>query len=189
MIQNIFNRYFSKKSMNLDFLLQYPYWNAVLALVTLIIGIVLIKIVVDIIRSFFSTKGMRKVFRNFGFEPSFGEVIVSFFKYFLYIIVAMAAIAQFGFGILIFELVVVIIIAVVVIIIALSLKDFIANAGAGLYIKRNRIIKEGDIITINGNTGKVKRVDLITTLIIGRGKMIVVPNQKLIDKIIIKKVK
>jgi len=175
--------------MNLDFLLQYPYWNAVLALVTLLIGVVLIKIIVDIIRSFLSTKSMRNFFKDFGFEPSFGEVIVSFLKYFLYIIVAMAAIAQFGFGVLIFELVVVIIIFVVVIIIAMSLKDFIANAGAGIYIKRNRIIKEGDIITINGNEGTVKRVDLITTVIEGGGKSILIPNQKIIDKIIIKKVK
>lgn len=175
--------------MNLDFLFEYPYWNAILALITLVVGVVLIKIFVDIIRSFLSTKSMQNFFKGFGFDPGFGEIIISFLKYFLYIIVAMAAIAQFGFGVLIFELVVAIIIFVVVIIIALSLKDFIANAGAGIYLKRNRIIKEGDLITVNGNKGKVKKVELITTVIEGKGKTIVVPNQKIIDKIIIKKVK
>lgn len=157
-----------------------------MALVVLAAGIILIKILTHVLRTFLKDKNVLTFFKNFGFDENIAEIIVSFFRYFAYAIVALIAIAQFGFMVLIFELIVIIIIFVVVIILAFSLKDFMSNAGAGLYLARNKMIKKGDIIKINGQKGTVTKIDLISITIVDRDKTMIVPNSKIIDRIITK---
>ena len=49
------------------------------------------------------------------------------------------------------------------------------------------LIKEGDIITVQGKEGKIKKITLVETLIETKDEEIYVPNSILMKKEIIKK--
>ena len=61
--------------------------------------------------------------------------------------------------------------------IALALKDSLSNFASGVLILFNRIFKVGDFIEINGQTGTVRRIELMfTTLATADNKRLVIPN-------------
>ena len=61
--------------------------------------------------------------------------------------------------------------------IALALKDSLSNFASGVLILFNRTFKVGDFIEINGQTGTVRRIELMfTTLATADNKRLVIPN-------------
>ena len=64
----------------------------------------------------------------------------------------------------------------------LSLKSSISNLAAGIFIVLFRPFKENDTITICGNTGTVKRIEIMFTYLIGEeDHLIIIPNNKLLQ--------
>lgn len=70
--------------------------------------------------------------------------------------------------------------------VGLALKDSLSNFASGLLILFNRTFKVGDFIEIGGNTGTVKRIELMfTTLATADNKRLVIPNSVVTSSTII----
>ena len=70
--------------------------------------------------------------------------------------------------------------------IALALKDSLSNFASGVLILFNRTFKVGDFIEINGQTGTVRRIELMfTTLATADNKRLVIPNSVITANMIV----
>lgn len=70
--------------------------------------------------------------------------------------------------------------------IALALKDSLSNFASGVLILFNRTFKVGDFIEINGQTGTVRRIELMfTTLATADNKRLVIPNSVITTNMIV----
>lgn len=66
--------------------------------------------------------------------------------------------------------------------VGLALQGTLSNVAAGVMLLILRPYRVGDLININGNVGKVQRLDLFTTQLIDANNVkIVVPNSKVFD--------
>lgn len=67
--------------------------------------------------------------------------------------------------------------------ISLALKDSLGNIAGGILMMIARPFSTGDFITVDGESGKVLKIDLIhTTLITPDNRQVVVPNGQMVNK-------
>ena len=155
--------------------------------IVIAIGIVVTKLVIDFLSKFFKSDETKKMFREMGYEEPMLDLILMGVRYVLYFLTFIAAIAQFGFPTILFDIIIVIIALFVVILMIYSLKDFIPNAAAGIYLARAKSIKKGDTIKVGHYSGKVIDMTLLaTTLKDDNGRLTIIPNANMTKKEIIK---
>jgi len=161
--------------------------QSVLAVLTLIFGLLFARFFTSFLSDLFKTEKLKKFLEKWNInepEIDFGMMIT---RYFLYALTCLLAIAQFTFGMALMQLFAIVFIIVLFLIILYSMREFIPNTAAGLYIKRNDILKEGDKVFVDGFKGEVKTIDLISTTIETEDKRIVIiPNSIVTRRKIIK---
>ena len=80
------------------------------------------------------------------------------------------------------------IMVIIIFSVAISIKDFIPNIIAGIYIHKKKLFKEGDNIKIDNIEGKVQQITLTEIMLITKkGDQVHIPNSILAKKKITKK--
>lgn len=138
--------------------------NIVSALLILIIGLVIMKVVLHIVRKTLEKSTIDEVLYHF---------IIKIAKIALWIILILLIMECFGFK----ASSLLTMLAAAGAAIALALKDSLANVAGGIMILINKPFSQDDYVDINGATGKVKKIDLfVTHLHTYDNKVITIPN-------------
>ena len=136
------------------------------ALVVLIVGIVLVKVVVRIFRK---SLGKTKL------PPILTEFLARFLSALLYVFVLLAFFGALGFSM---DSVVLGLSAIIGLILAFGLQDSFMNMAAGFWIAMIRPFNKGDVISTQGMTGKVSAVGIMSTeLLTPDNTYIALPNK------------
>lgn len=155
--------------------------------VVIAIGLLITKIVTDMISRFLKSPEIKKIISKMGYETPIIEFVVLVVRYVLYFITVIVALAQFGFANFVFDVIIVLIALFIVVLILFGLKDFVPNASAGIYLNIVKSIRKGDLLRIGGYSGKVVDMDLVSiTIQDNSGRLIIIPNSNVIKKDIIK---
>jgi small-conductance mechanosensitive channel len=150
------------------------------------IGVVATKILTDALRAFFHRPEIKKVILDMGYEEPVIDFVLVMLRYVFYFMTFIVALSQFGFATIVFDILIIIIAFFVVVLIVYTLKDFIPNAAAGIYLGRVKSIKKGDIITVGVYHGKIEDFNLMTTTLQDEtGRITIIPNANLTRKEII----
>ena len=136
------------------------------ALLVLIIGIIIVKIVVYVFK-----KSLRKA----KLPAILVEFLARFLSAMLYIFVILAFVGALGFNV---DSVVLGISAAMGIILAFGLQDSIMNMAAGFWIASIRPFNKNDVISTQGMTGKVSAVGIMSTeMLTPDNTYITIPNK------------
>jgi small conductance mechanosensitive channel len=161
--------------------------QSVLAVLTLIFGLLFARFFSSFIADLMKTERLKKFLQRWDIEEPEVDFMAMILRYFLYAFTCLLAIAQFTFGMAFIQLFAVIFIVVLFLIIVYSMREFIPNTAAGLYIKRNKILKTGNSVFIDGFKGQVKDIDLLSTTIETEdGRVVIIPNSIITRRKIIK---
>jgi len=147
------------------------------AVLTLVVGFMLGKFASDFVADMLKSDRVQKLLKPRGYGEIEVDLIASMLKYLIYVLVFLVAIMQFGVGELLVQAIAIIFILVLFLIVAYSLKEFIPNVAAGLYINRNEIFEVGDSVQIDEFTGRVVKRGVLSTIIetVDR-KTVIIPN-------------
>ena len=152
----------------------------------LIIGFLVSKLINDFLTSWLKRKEVKKFVEELGYDEPLLDLIIVSVKYIIYFITFIIAVSQFGIGTFLLNMIILLIALLVVIFIIYSLRDFIPNAAAGIYLTKVKAIKVGDNIKIGVYQGTVKSINLFTTTIVDEeGKVTIIPNSILTKKEIV----
>ncbi|WP_456365472.1 mechanosensitive ion channel family protein [Thermococcus sp.] len=103
------------------------------------------------------------------------EFLTRFFSALLYVAVILLAVRALGIGV---GSVVVGLSAVIGLILGFGMQDTLTNLAAGVWIAALRPFNLGDVVTINGHTGKVRAMGLMgTELLTADNVLITIPNK------------
>lgn len=148
-------------------------WKIVGFFATLIIGIVLIKIILNLFRRVLSKTKMEKVSQKFLYN------IVKFVLYLILILILLNTIGVSLTG-------VIAAISAVVLAIGLALQNNIANLANGIIIVSSHMFKKGDYIIVDGVEGSVEEINfLYTTIMTTDNKRVTIPNTTIINSSVI----
>ena len=138
--------------------------NIVSALLILIIGLIVMKIVLHIVRKTLEKSKIDEVLYHF---------ILKIAKIALWVVLVLLIMECFGFK----ASSLLTVLAAAGAAIALALKDSLANVAGGIMILINKPFSQDDFVDINGATGKVKKIDLfVTHLHTYDNKVVTIPN-------------
>ncbi|MCD6576041.1 MAG: mechanosensitive ion channel [Nanoarchaeota archaeon] len=155
--------------------------------IVIAIGVIVTKMVTDAATDFFKRKDIKKMITKMGYEEPIIELITMVIKYVFYFITFIIALSQFGFAKVVLDAIIILIALFIIIIILFSLKDFVPNAAAGIYLSTFKSIKKGDVLAIGGYMGKVVDINLVSiTLEDETGRLTIIPNSNVVKKEIIK---
>lgn len=134
------------------------------ALFAFIIGYVVIRIVMVVVKRILKRSKMESVAQNF---------LLSLIRFALYLMLVIIVLATLGVEIT----GIIAALASAGLAIGLALQNSLANIASGIVLMVSRPFKEGDYVSINGQEGKVKNVKILTTAIVSYdNKLIVLPN-------------
>ena len=134
------------------------------ALLILILGLIVIKIVLHIVRKTLEKSSLDEVLYHF---------IIKIAKIALWVILILLIMECFGFK----ASSLLTMLAAAGAAIALALKDSLANVAGGIMILINKPFSQDDYVDIDGAMGKVKKIDLfVTHLHTYDNKVITIPN-------------
>ena len=138
-----------------------------------IVGYIVVKIIMLIIKKIFAKTKLEKVTQGF---------FLSVIKFALYLILIIMVLGQLGVEIT----GLVAAIAAAGLAIGLALQDSLANVASGVVLLVNHPFKEGDNVNIDGIEGTVKDIKILTTTIItSDNKVITFPNSTVANSPII----
>ena len=165
--------------------------NLVASIVILIIGLIIGKFLSNLTKKILQELELDRVLKEQArIKLPLTQFISSIVKYVIYFIAIIAALNQLGLKSFILNSILVIIIVLLVIFMVLSLKDFIPNLVAGLFLYQKRNINPGEIIQVNNIEGEVLNITLFETKIRTKNHEIVyIPNSILTKSMVIKKKK
>ena len=148
-------------------------WNILLFFAVLLLGVVVIKILINITRRLLNKTRIEKI--TIGF-------IMVVIKICLYLILILALLSIIGIqitGILTA-------LSAMLLAIGLALENIIANAANGLVIVSNKMFKKGDYISVDGVEGSVSQINfLFTTILTTDNKRITIPNSTIVNSSVI----
>ncbi len=143
------------------------------ALLVFVIGYVVIRIVFVVVRKILRRTKMQLVTQNF---------LLSIIKFGLYVVLIIMILGCFGVNIT----GIVAVLASAGLAICLALQNSLSNVASGIILMVTQPFKEGDLVSINGEMGRVKSVKILTTsLITFDNKLIVLPNSSVANNTII----
>ena len=169
-------------------LLSGIFTKLVVAVIIVLIGLIFGKILGKFIQKALHEVELNKVIKKAaGIKISAEEIISTFITYFIYFIFIVMALNQLGITTVVLHMISGAILIIIIISILLSIKDFMPNMFAGLFIHQKAFIKEGDIIKVDNTEGKVIHINLVETKIERKkGDIIYIPNSLLPKKVVIK---
>ena len=83
--------------MALQELIAAQIFNIIQFIIVIAIGVVVTKLVVDVLGHYFKRKGAKKLIKDLGYEEPIIDLILMVVRYVLYFITFIIALAQFGF--------------------------------------------------------------------------------------------
>ena len=144
-------------------------WNIVIFFVTLILGVIIIKILLNIIRRVLNKTRMEKI------TVGFLCVILKICFYLCLILILLSIIGIEITGVLTAF-------SALLLAVGLALQNIIANAANGIVIVSNKMFKKGDYVEINGKEGSVVGINfLFTTILTADNKRITIPNSSIVN--------
>lgn len=151
--------------------------NIVVAVVLLLIGVIIAKllerVIVKILHELELDKWLRKSGVKFALEQTIGIAI----RYFIYFITIVVALNQIGWTSFVVNLIAAAVFVLVLVAILLGVKDFVPNFIAGIRIHQRGFVKQGDFIRVRDIEGEVMQVNLLDTRIkTVTGDVLFVPN-------------
>lgn len=145
------------------------YWNILLFFAILLIGIIVVKLLVKLLRKILSRGKMEKIGQSF---------IVNLVKYLLYLALVLILLAVIGVnlnGVLTA-------ISAAILAVGMALQAYISNLASGLIIVSMHLIHKGDFISVGDVTGTVQDINfLFTTVDTPDNKKITLPNSALLS--------
>lgn len=148
-------------------------WNIVAFFAVFFIGLILVKITINIIRRVFNKTKMEKITQNF---------LLGFIKFGLYLVWVLILLSTIGVQIsgIITAL------SAAFLAIGLALQNIIASLANGIVIVSTHLFKEGDFVEIAGVSGSVTRINfLFTTIMTGDNKKITIPNSSIVNNAVV----
>lgn len=144
-------------------------WNIVTFVAIFVIGLIVVKIVVNIIRRILSHTKMEKIAQQFLLG------IIKFCLYLAWILVLLTRVGVQINGIITAM-------SAVLLAIGMALEANIANLANGIIIISTHLVKKGDYIIVSGVEGQVTDVNfLFTTLTTFDNKKVTLPNSALVN--------
>ena len=148
-------------------------WNIIGFVAVFIIGLCLIKIVLNIFRRFMSKTKMEKVTQSFIYKV----IKFIFYLIFIMILLNMLGISMTG---------VVTAVSACLLAVGMALQNNIANLANGIVIVSSKIIRKGDFIECSGVSGSIEDINfLFTTIMTTDNKKITLPNSSLVNNALV----
>ncbi len=148
-------------------------WNIVIFIATLIIGIIVIKLLLNLTRKLLNKTSMEKI------TVGFIVVIVKICLYLVFVLILLSILGIQITGILTA-------ISALVLAIGMALENIIANAANGIVIVSNKMFKKGDYIEVDGKEGNVIAINfLFTTILTGDNKRVTIPNSTIVNSSVV----
>ena len=145
------------------------FWNIVTFFAVLLIGIIVIKILLNIIKKVMAKTKMEKVTQGFLYH------IVKFCFYLVLILVLLSIMGISITGLLTT-------ISAMVLAVGMALQNLITNIANGIVIVTMHMFKKGDYVNVIGVEGSIEDINfLFTTLITTDNKRITIPNSSILN--------
>ncbi len=170
-------------------ILSGVFTRLVVAAIIILIGIVLGRVSGKLLQKALHEIELNNLLnKSIGIKISIEEILSVFVSYFIYFLFIIMALNQLGITTVVLHMISGAVIVIVIISVLLGIKDFIPSVFASLFIHRKRFIKEGDKIKVESTEGKVIKMSLVETKIeTEKGDIIFIPNSLLIKKVVIVK--
>ena len=165
--------------------------NLIAAIVILVVGLIIGRFLSNLTKKVLHELELDRILKEQArVKVPLTQLITNLVKYGVYFVAILAALNQLGLRNFILNAILTIVIIILVVLMILSLKDFVPNLVAGLFLYQKRNINPGDMIQVNNIEGEVLHITLFETKIKTRSNEIVyVPNSVLTKSIVIKKKK
>jgi len=138
----------------------------IFAVIILIAGFISVKILVNIFR-----RGIQKT----KLPELTTQFLANFLSILLYVIVVLIFLKSLNFNV---DSFVVGLSAIIGLVLGLGMQDTITNITAGIWVAAIRPIDTGEVVTVNGQTGKIKSVSIMSTeLLTPDNQLITIPNK------------
>lgn len=148
---------------------QTNVWNIVFFFVILILGIIIIKIIMTVLRKVLGKTRMERIAQQF---------ICTAVKFCLWLVLILILLSQIGIqisGILTA-------ISALILAVGMALESNMANLANGIVIVSNHMFKKGDYIIVDGVEGNITDINfLFTTLLTADNKKITLPNSTIVN--------
>lgn len=144
-------------------------WRIIAFFATLFIGIILIKLIINVITRMFNKAKMEKIAQQF---------IRTVIKFILYLILVLILLSIAGVQIS----GIVTALSALVLAVGMALQDNISNIANGIIIVSTKMFKKGDYITVGDVSGSITDINfLFVTLTTPDNKKITLPNNKIVN--------
>lgn len=160
------------------------------AVLTFLVGFIIGKLIERVVYKVLSEIELNKTIKNIaGFRINADHLISQILAYTIYFLALVAALEQLGLANTVLYLISGAIILIILFSIFLTLRDFIPNFTAGLFLYRKEQFKKGTIVEIGDIKGEIKHMDLFQLKIqTKKGDVLFIPNSMVIkSKIKVKK--
>ena len=148
-------------------------WNIVWFFVILLVGVLLIKVILGLVRKMLSKTKMEKIAQQF---------ICTALKFCLWLVLILLLLSQVGIeisGILTA-------ISALILAVGMALETNMANLANGIVIVSNHMFKKGDYIIVDGVEGNITDINfLFTTLLTSDNKKVTLPNSTIVNSSVI----
>ena len=144
-------------------------WNILQGILALIIGVIVCKIILAILKKIFAKTKIDKVAQRF---------LVNFIAFILYLMVGYIMASLWGIPMTGF----IALVSAAGLAISLALQGSLSNLANGVVLIITKPFKEGDYIQINGQEGNVKEIKMLyTVLTTPDNKTITIPNKTVVE--------
>ena len=144
-------------------------WNIVKFFAVLVIGIIVIKLILNLMNRVLGKTKMEKIAQQF---------IMGAIKILMYLVLVLALLSIIGIEIngIITAL------SAAILAVGVALQNNIANLANGVIIVATKMFKKGDFITVNGVSGSIVDINFFfTTLMTADNKKVTVPNSAIVN--------
>lgn len=152
-----------------------------------VLGVTVINIATQVMRNFLQTTGVRNYIRETGLSINSIKLLVGSFKAFLYLLLFQVLISRLDIGnTFVSEIITASSWAIALLVAGLlfyGFKDLFHNFAAGVYLKNSRIVRPGEEVKVDDESGEIKDVSLFSTTVnTNSGYTVLAPNSEIMDK-------
>ena len=150
--------------------------DIVTSFIILVLGLVIGRIAVNIVRNLFKDIGLGKMLGS-----TVVKYVVTLVQYVVYIVTLFFIFRQLGFSLYIFQWVGLFVLGLILVLVFLSFKDTLPNLTAWLYVRRK--FCKGQVLEYEGFKGKIICVGFFEVIIRSTKKeVLAIPNVRLVLK-------
>ena len=144
-------------------------WNIIEFFATLVIGLIVIKIIMMV---------LKRIFKKKGFDAVASRFVLAIIRFFLWLIFILLLLAEIGVPLTGITTS----LSAAILAIGMALKEFLSNVASGIILVGSRKYKTGDYIIVGGVEGSIVDVNfLFTTLKTPNSTQITLPNSTMVN--------